>query len=567
MVTKVPGTRAVTLHRLWRTPPDAGSLLDLLDHEQLDELEDLDFGPVTVADEAGLWVQGSFRTRDGESAEWCLAAQRTLGREVHFSDSRSAGLLMLIVDGRAYAIGYGQGHRLLPGDQKDRRFGLEFATRALDPTQVHKLLRRRPGARGRTETTLMPNGSPIWAFEVGDGYADLVGRASGKSQSIQLSRSRPLHPVSIDGGVGLQIRLATDPKELVADIRTIAEVLDRNRRPELEYIDRIRSVQDDTLAGLLDLDLEGLLGSPVDAVRHCLSSVVPMDLAEHTEEIHGYLVRLGAGTRKASEITLEGLLDRAHILRPGTRLQGFREGRVQAYADEACTLMLGGNRAVEWLEAVLSMDDRHFAMVDGHWYEIDAEYRDRLRERVRQVLDVRSALELPPWQSGDSERQYNENAELDKDLGLLCLDRKGVKDEWHTKWGFEACDLLGPDNELIHVKQATGSAPLSHLFTQACVAVQALEGSTEARLRFRELVQKHGKGRELPPSFLPTKVVFGILLKKGDVVTPETLFPFAQVALVQAVGVLQSARTPIQVEVRAIDLEESGAAAAHVESL
>jgi uncharacterized protein (TIGR04141 family) len=143
---------------------------------------------------------------------------------------------------------------------------------------------------------------------------------------------------------------------------------------------------------------------------------------------------------------------------------------------------------------------------------------------------------------------------VDPDLGLICLDRRGVKDEFHTRWGFEACDLLGPDNELIHVKKATGSAPLSHLFAQACVAVQGLEGSVEARTRLRELVRQVGRGRELPPDFVPTKVVYAILLKEGIAVTPDTLFPFAQVALVQAVGQLQSARVSIDIEVRGIQL-------------
>ena len=196
--------------------------------------------PVTVAGSPGLWVEGSFRTSDGESAEWCVAASRTTGRLVHFVDSRSAGLLLLIVDKRTYAIGYGQGHRLLSSDEKDRRFGLEFAIRALDPKQVSKLMRRRPGARGRTEVTRMPSGSSIWAFDVSDAYADLVGGPGGKSESLQLSHTRPDRPVPVDGGVGLRIRLATDPDKLVADIRIIAEVLDRERIADLEFADRMR---------------------------------------------------------------------------------------------------------------------------------------------------------------------------------------------------------------------------------------------------------------------------------------------------------------------------------------
>ena len=38
----------------------------------------------------------------------------------------------------------------------------------------------------------------------------------------------------------------------------------------------------------------------------------------------------------------------------------------------------------------------------------------------------------------------------------------------------EICDLLGPGNELIHVKRAEGSAPLSHLFSQGLISAQSL---------------------------------------------------------------------------------------------
>ncbi|WP_328997882.1 TIGR04141 family sporadically distributed protein [Kribbella sp. NBC_00709] len=555
MAEKVVRTRQVTLHRLWRTPTSADELFDVLDHEQLDELEDLDFGPVAVADCSGLWVQGSFRTKAGESAEWCAAASRTLGHTVHFADTHSAGLLQLIVDDAAYAIAYGQGYRLLPSEAKDHRFGLEFAIRALDPTHVHKLMRRRPGARGRTEVTLMPNGSAIWAFDVADAYADLVGRASGKSQTIQLSRSRPTQATSVDGGVGLQIRLATDPVELVSDIRTITGVLNRERRPELEFIDRITPVRDTDLVDQLDDDIENLLTDTPENISHRLSAVVPMDLAEGIEDIRAFKVRLGKSNRTSLEVTLDRLLNQARIVRERPRLQAFRDGRVYAFKDEACTHPVGSSKAVQWLEATAVLPkDRHFAMVDGRWYEIDAEYRNRLRQRVHQLLETRSALALRAWRPGETERDYNENSALDPDFNFICLDRRGVKDEFHNKWGFEACDLLGPDNELIHVKQATSSSPLSHLFSQACVAVQGLEGSAQARTRFRELVRQQGRGRELPHDFVPTKVVFGILLKKGEAVTPSTLFPFAQVALIQAARMLQSARVPIDIEVRGIKL-------------
>ena len=39
------------------------------------------------------------------------------------------------------------------------------------------------------------------------------------------------------------------------------------------------------------------------------------------------------------------------------------------------------------------------------------------------------------------------------------------------------------------------------------------------------------KGRDLPADFQPKKVIFAILLKNGEKLTPDTLFPFSQVTL------------------------------------
>ncbi|MGH3280464.1 MAG: TIGR04141 family sporadically distributed protein [Trebonia sp.] len=72
--------------------------------------------------------------------------------------------------------------------------------------------------------------------------------------------------------------------------------------------------------------------------------------------------------------------------------------------------------------------------------------------------------------------------------------------------------MLGPDNELIHVKRAAGSAPLSHLFSQGLVSAQSLvTGPVTVRERFVAMVSELPRGRVLPPDFTPAKVVYGIL--------------------------------------------------------
>jgi uncharacterized protein (TIGR04141 family) len=75
----------------------------------------------------------------------------------------------------------------------------------------------------------------------------------------------------------------------------------------------------------------------------------------------------------------------------------------------------------------------------------------------------------------------------------------------------EICDLLGPDNELIHVKRAKGSAPLSHLFSQGLVSAQTLRyGPNEVREQFAAEVKRLGNGKALDRDFRPEKVVFAM---------------------------------------------------------
>ncbi len=54
--------------------------------------------------------------------------------------------------------------------------------------------------------------------------------------------------------------------------------------------------------------------------------------------------------------------------------------------------------------------------------------------------------------------------------------------------------------------------------------------------------------RRVSDDFCPKKVVFAILLKKGEDLTADTLFPFSQVTLVHVAKVLQT-QYNIEIEV------------------
>lgn len=136
-------------------------------------------------------------------------------------------------------------------------------------------------------------------------------------------------------------------------------------------------------------------------------------------------------------------------------------------------------------------------------------------------------------------------------VGALCLDRTGVRTALQRGNGVEACDVLTADDVFIHVKRADGSAPLSHLFNQGLVSIETL-AHPEGEAAFRALVQELGRGRrQVGARYRPKKIVFAILLKRGERLTPDTLFPFSQVALANIARTIRC-RYGIPVEVFSI---------------
>jgi uncharacterized protein (TIGR04141 family) len=212
--------------------------------------------------------------------------------------------------------------------------------------------------------------------------------------------------------------------------------------------------------------------------------------------------------------------------------------------------LLAGGSAIKWLEAEISLGPRRFFLFDGQWYEIDAGYLQTHHAQVARLLNGPPSLDLPPWDTTWAEREYNDWVPLSRQE-YVCLDRRGIRGGQHQRSGVEVCDLLAPGDELVHVKRAHGSAPLSHLFSQGLVAAEALLHSPDVRTRFAAEVCERGKGRIVAEDFTPKKIVFAILLKDGERLTPETLFPFSQVTLAHTARTLE--RRGVAVEVIGIN--------------
>jgi uncharacterized protein (TIGR04141 family) len=538
-------TRLMTLHRLIprvRANHDSmwNAYTEHVTEEQLAEM-DAAVQRVRVAEAPAIWigVQGI-----SDRAEWCGDASVTTGLDMPFTDCRSGGVLLIGVDDTAYAMSYGTGYVLIPDKLKDRRFGMSFAVRRLNPEQVSDVVRRRPDGGGRTDSTLVAAGAPVWTLGVTENV-EIIRRIGGRAKDLKTTfGARDDRQANVEGSTGLRTRYAVDPDKLIADIREVERVCrEEEPDPALEFVEHVQPVADpDTLADL-NGEFEELLGWDADVAAEYLVPVVPGSVLKHYHEARSLTVKIGTTktTVPNGTLRLDDILHRTRAQGDDARLAALRNGRVSLNSDEGGRQVLARSDADHWLEANLSLGSRRFVLLDGEWFEIGAEYVRTSRDAIARLFPEDPSVTLPAWSltSGRAERDYNEYVAARFPDRFLCLDRnQGMRSPLGARSSLEACDLLGPGNELIHVKRASGSAPLSHLFFQGLVSAETLMASAAAREQFAAAVAALPRGRVLPEPFRPRKVVYAILLENGRQLSADTLFPFSQASLAHAARTL-----------------------------
>jgi hypothetical protein len=88
-------------------------------------------------------------------------------------------------------------------------------------------------------------------------------------------------------------------------------------------------------------------------------------------------------------------------------------------------------------------------------------------------------LTFPLWvPTGERDDEHRYCELVAKQPGYVCLDRDFARTPFHPK--FELCDIVGPNDELVHVKWFGRATAASHLYTQASAAAWSLREEAEA---------------------------------------------------------------------------------------
>ncbi|MGN9780588.1 DUF6119 family protein [Nonomuraea sp. ZG12] len=507
----------------------------------------VDFHPFEIAGAPALLY---YSQRPTTEPDWCPRLSQLTGLPLVLLKQEAEAVLVVAVDGHIYALGFGQGY-LSISDIKERSFGLRCALRTVDPGQVRDVVRRTIGGFSRQDSTMAPGGIPIGVVGV-RGYTELVKRLGGLIKASDLGLNHR-ESISVEGGDGLRLPIPLEQTRFLALLRRLNEIRDRQVRPEFESLEAIRPVSDEVLSQRLDALLdEGLRESGDIRVQ----LVIPADLGERRHSCRSYLIKVGSAAIVRDELDLADLRWRCKVQYSSTPVAALRKGRIAMCSDSEGTQSIGHTSAIRWIEATVSIGPRFYQLSDGEWYECGTVYLDSIKRRLSDLIVEQPELAMLPWHPDETEEDYNKR--MQRHFGpakYVCLDRNLFQTPQHSRGrGMEACDGFTDRHTLVHVKAAASSEPLGHQFNQALISTQALFEEAEARAKFSAKVSMLSGGRlTVPEDFKPKKVTLAILLK-GKKLTPDSLYPFAQVALVNLADTLMR-QYGVTVEVAAIPVE------------
>ncbi|MDN3284288.1 TIGR04141 family sporadically distributed protein [Streptomyces thermocarboxydus] len=550
---QAPAKKA-TVYRLSR--PGDEPLELCIQRKYAENEDDFQMRDVSIGGTESLLITGKIST---DEPRWMPHLVSLVGHNPRLKNLTSAAALIVPLQEYDYALTWGFGHILLNPLFLDNGFGLRFAIRKASPDQVRSLTSHTMDTLARTARTSVPSGASLDAFgveEIGEVISRLVGRISVSGLTAAAGKADSY--ATVRGADGLSLPLAKSPQNLLVDLRYLHDTVE-NEPPAkgLEHFEHTRPLR----PGAPEINqLQRLLSQALEPGSPLIALTWP---AEWQEGDHGeadsYKIRgAGAGREEQpDELELHHLLQPLAHREASTRFDALKRITVQGLNSDGFSI----SRAIhgdKWITFQIDHEGKRYVFHQGRWFDIGGAYLDLLRQKVEKILAKRSNLLVSDWPrevkpKGNigvaTEGRYNLLVQHD-DPSFLRLDTKLLYTMQHTK-GFEVCDLLGPDDELIHVKRMDGSVSASHLFNQALVAVEALRRQPDTVSKMQEVVRRESKGkRDIPDDFQPTKVVLAF---GGRPATPEALFTFSQVTLARCAQRLAE----LEVELEILEIKDT----------
>lgn len=494
--------------------------------------------PVQLGDVTGHLVTGILVSDQPQWADHVASLTETA---VDLPGLYPFAVLLVPVAPWTYGLTWGAGHHLLDDELIEEGFGLMFGVRRLDSAKVAVMARSALDASGRTVQTSIPGGSDLGSFNL-EPYGEHVNRMAGKADLTGLTYHRDTRkPYRIKVGNSLWAPFARFGRDLVNDLKAVSEIVDEpDEDSALRFVAQVRKLDEyhPELPQLEQRLAAGLGGEPDSATLGFAWPAEATHDAERATSLQIKYLGLQGSFVVGTDIELDDLISRFAELPATSRIDELRRARVVACSDEDGLDEVGSQISLrKWITVETTIDRTRYCYHQGEWYRIGEGFVEQIHEQVTALLEHKTNLGFPHWTpTGENDDEHRYCEQVARQPGYLCLDKDLARTPFHPK--FELCDLVGPNDELIHIKWLGGAPAASHLFTQALVSAEALRDEREALEQLSDKVTAIDPGRLITQA--PDVVVLACAGRKWSA---EQLFTLSQVSLLRLDRTLRQLRT------------------------
>jgi uncharacterized protein (TIGR04141 family) len=374
----------------------------------------------------------------------------------------AAAVLLTVVDGRHFAVVFGNGRYLINQLAIEQRFGLLVTLNAVDPRKIRSIDKAKLDRQGIQSRTQASRDASAEDFGL-DFDADLVKAVAGTPLNGKNGET-----IAGFDSLHVAVRIAFDDlrSKLSAYLKTSSE---KTYQKEFAWIDQVAEIRD----AALNARLFGALIKELRNSRQSHCWLAPDGLVDWNQ-VSWFQFGGAHAAPRITELTLNRFIEYIGGTR-ALKLDVLDRTRVRALrADDSIAHEWPASRC---LQAELKYSQKTYLLNAGKWYVIDDEFVASVNKAVSsiEVYD----LGLPEYEDTD-EGVYNDRAARSSNGRLVLMDADNISHGGgHSR--VEFCDLYSKQNEIIHVKRYSGSSVLSHLFSQAAVSGQAFKSDEEFR--------------------------------------------------------------------------------------
>jgi uncharacterized protein (TIGR04141 family) len=409
---------------------------------------------------------------------------------------------------KTFLLSFGYGFSKIDTSTCEERFGLKIALNAGNTDMIRSISRKSISATPKISLEQLARLEPLSSFGV-DVDQDIM-------QSLVLSSNNvDEYGKTIVGGISLQInstKTINDIKELLPKIYK-DYTLDDYKSKGYDWIDNVSPVRDKGQIELLNTDLvtafnnyseddnRGLVAAPPDLVKW--DDV--MGFSNNGREKSGMYddINISSYKPEAGEDADIGYIKSANVF----LWKSTSDSSLERWSLFKCLVF------------DVAVDDRHYLLNNGKWYEIDQNYANSIDKWYKGLTIVESTLPEYNKISEDgklahSEKSYNESVN-DHDV----LDRDLI--EVGNMKNIEACDLY-KDRNFIHIKIFTGSsAPISHLLAQASISARLFFSEKTFRSEINKKITVKLSDEEVSrPTRDDYTITLGVITNKDNLELP-----------------------------------------------